>query len=109
MEGREHAKGDYTLNGEASAMDADLEVCSNDFVASFKPRPAIRARAVQKEVKPRVAIVGAGLAGLRCAQVLLDKGFNVTIFEARDHVGGRVRFFPMYTCRLQPSLTLGPH
>ncbi|OAX81790.1 hypothetical protein ACJ72_03868 [Emergomyces africanus] len=37
-----------------------------------------------------VGIVGAGLAGLRCADILLDRGFRVTILEARDRIGGRV-------------------
>ncbi|WPH02585.1 Hypothetical protein R9X50_00545000 [Acrodontium crateriforme] len=37
-----------------------------------------------------VAIVGAGFAGLRCADVLLKKGVKVSIFEARNRVGGRV-------------------
>lgn len=37
-----------------------------------------------------MGIVGAGLAGLRCADVLLDRGFRVTILEARDRIGGRV-------------------
>ncbi|KAK8214831.1 hypothetical protein M8818_002414 [Zalaria obscura] len=37
-----------------------------------------------------VGIVGAGFAGLRCADVLLAHGYKVTIFEARNRVGGRV-------------------
>ncbi|KAK5115339.1 hypothetical protein LTR62_001539 [Meristemomyces frigidus] len=37
-----------------------------------------------------VGVVGAGFAGLRCADVLLQRGFKVTILEARDRVGGRV-------------------
>ncbi|KAF2156454.1 FAD/NAD(P)-binding domain-containing protein [Myriangium duriaei CBS 260.36] len=37
-----------------------------------------------------VGIVGAGFAGLRCADVLLQHGHKVTIFEGRDRVGGRV-------------------
>lgn len=40
---------------------------------------------------PDVCVVGAGIAGLRCAAVLLEKGARVTIFEARDRIGGRVR------------------
>jgi hypothetical protein len=34
--------------------------------------------------------VGAGLAGLRCADILLSHGFRVTVIEGRDRVGGRV-------------------
>ncbi|PHH81062.1 hypothetical protein CDD80_3344 [Ophiocordyceps camponoti-rufipedis] len=41
-------------------------------------------------VKPHVAIVGAGLSGLRCAQVLQQHGFRVTILEGRDRIGGRM-------------------
>ena len=38
-----------------------------------------------------VIIVGAGLAGLVCARVLERAGIAVTIYEASDGVGGRVR------------------
>ena len=37
-----------------------------------------------------VGVVGAGASGLRCADVLLKNGFQVTILEARDRIGGRV-------------------
>ncbi|KAE8450409.1 hypothetical protein EG329_006484 [Mollisiaceae sp. DMI_Dod_QoI] len=39
---------------------------------------------------PHVGIVGAGISGLRCAEVLLKHGFRVTILEARDRIGGRI-------------------
>ncbi|KAK0613357.1 hypothetical protein B0T14DRAFT_485006 [Immersiella caudata] len=42
------------------------------------------------EPKPHVCIVGAGISGLRCADVLLSHGFQVTILEARDRIGGRI-------------------
>ncbi|KAK4219659.1 putative peroxisomal N(1)-acetyl-spermine/spermidine oxidase [Rhypophila decipiens] len=40
--------------------------------------------------KPHIGVVGAGLAGLRGADVLLSHGFRVTILEARNRVGGRM-------------------
>ena len=39
----------------------------------------------------KVIIVGAGLAGLTCAKVLYEKGAEVSVLEASDGVGGRVR------------------
>jgi 15-cis-phytoene desaturase len=38
----------------------------------------------------RVAIAGAGLAGLACAKYLCDAGHTPVIFEARDVLGGKV-------------------
>lgn len=37
-----------------------------------------------------MGVVGAGFAGLRCADVLLASGFRVTILEARNRLGGRI-------------------
>lgn len=39
---------------------------------------------------PHVAIIGAGISGLRCADLLLTADVQVTVFEARDRIGGRV-------------------
>lgn len=38
---------------------------------------------------PRVLVVGAGLAGLRCAELLQRSGVGVELHEASDRVGGR--------------------
>lgn len=38
----------------------------------------------------RVAVIGAGLAGLTAARTLVDAGFEVIVIEARDRVGGRI-------------------
>jgi protoporphyrinogen/coproporphyrinogen III oxidase len=42
------------------------------------------------DTKGTVAVVGAGLAGLSAAYRLQQQGFDVTVFEERDRVGGRV-------------------
>ncbi len=39
---------------------------------------------------PRACIIGAGFAGLACAHELALKGWDVTVVEAKDRVGGRV-------------------
>lgn len=38
-----------------------------------------------------VIVVGAGLAGLRCASVLAQSGLDVVVLDAADEVGGRQR------------------
>jgi len=45
---------------------------------------------VLKQRPPHVCIIGAGVSGLRAADVLIAHGANVTIYEARNRVGGRV-------------------
>src|SRR5688500_1046053 len=44
----------------------------------------------QRKGKPKIAIIGAGLAGLTAAHELRKRGINTTIYEANNRVGGRV-------------------
>jgi monoamine oxidase len=39
---------------------------------------------------PRIAVIGAGLSGLTAAYRLMQKGYDVIVYEARSRVGGRV-------------------
>jgi monoamine oxidase len=48
------------------------------------PKPAI-------DFKGKVAVIGAGAAGLYAAQYLIAKGINVKVYEASDRIGGRIR------------------
>lgn len=46
----------------------------------------------KKKNDKRVAIIGSGPAGITIAFMLSAKGYNVTIFEAHDHIGGVMRY-----------------
>ena len=46
----------------------------------------------------RVVVIGAGFAGLACAEQLSSGGHEVIVLEARDRVGGRV-----WSQRLDPG------
>jgi monoamine oxidase len=47
--------------------------------------------AMRQKVEKRVLVVGAGLAGLACADELAAAGYDVTVVDARSRVGGRVQ------------------
>src|SRR3954468_19243948 len=42
----------------------------------------------------RVAVLGGGVAGLTAAHELAERGFAVTVYEARDRLGGKARSLP---------------
>lgn len=52
-----------------------------------------RLGAAPEPPKPgkRVLVIGAGYAGLACADELAYAGYQVTVVEARDRIGGRVK------------------
>ncbi|WP_367289552.1 FAD-dependent oxidoreductase [Laspinema palackyanum] len=39
---------------------------------------------------PKVLVIGAGIAGLAAARELQGQGFQVTVLEGRDRIGGRI-------------------
>jgi len=48
------------------------------------------ATAVANPEKTQVVVVGAGIAGLAAAKDLQESGYEVTVLEARDRIGGRI-------------------
>lgn len=64
----------------------------NESALDRNPATEIPARIVPAGRVPHICVVGAGVAGLRCADVLARQGFKVTVLEARDRIGGRVGF-----------------
>lgn len=51
-------------------------------------------------LKPKVAIIGAGIAGLSCANHLAENTISATVFEKSKGVGGRTS-----TRRVEPNLS----
>ena len=51
-------------------------------------------------LKPKIAIIGAGIAGLSCANHLAEKDIHATVFEKSKGVGGRTS-----TRRVDPNLS----
>src|SRR5206468_3292869 len=51
------------------------------------------ASVARRGERRRVLVIGAGLAGLSCAYELNEAGYDVTVVEARDRIGGRVLSF----------------
>lgn len=56
--------------------------------ATMLGRFAAPARAARGD-RPRVAVIGAGLAGLTCAYRLQQAGLSADVYEASSRVGGR--------------------
>ena len=47
------------------------------------------AKAAYGATPPRIAVIGAGLAGLTCAYRLKQAGLSADVYEASDRIGGR--------------------
>lgn len=56
--------------------------------------PAVLSLASCNKNEEHIAIIGAGIAGLNAAYQLQKHGIKATVYEASDHIGGR-----MYTIR----------
>lgn len=54
------------------------------------PQPRVR-RAYRQEAPLRVAVVGAGVAGMSAAAEAASAGHDVSVFEKADRIGGQLR------------------
>ena len=64
---------------------------------SFSPDCQDLVKRKNKQMQLRVAVVGGGFGGLMAARWLGQSGFDVTVFEARNQVGGRVLSNPTFS------------
>ena len=72
--------------GEATAVDAPGTVVGAR-ESGVRAALELQARATAGE---RVAVIGAGIAGLTAARRLADAGLDVIVYEARERIGGRI-------------------
>jgi len=71
--------------------DLQRFVAEKEYTAKIKSFPEI------KKNKMKVAVIGSGPAGLSCAAELAIQGFEVTIFEKRERLGGVLTYgIPTY-------------
>ena len=74
--------------GAAAAGAAGVVAACADPERSLAPFTG-SPNAAKAPVPDRVAIIGAGLAGLTCAYRLRQRGIDVTVYEANTRLGGR--------------------
>ena len=70
--------------------ELELPLKSSDHDATSKRRKS-RAKSEGEAAMEKVAVIGAGPAGLTAAYELAKKGYPVTVFEASSHAGGMLR------------------
>lgn len=67
---------------------AETVNCNDDHSKSFDDKPNSDSFGTDSLTKKFVAVIGSGPASLACAGDLLDQGFQVTIFEKENVLGG---------------------
>ena len=73
-------------------MNKILTLILTSNIASFTAAESLNERRKPELITnsaPSVIIIGAGMSGASAANALVAKGYNVTIVEARDRIGGR--------------------
>jgi len=70
---------DFLFRNKVASCLVNPRACNETFY------PKVRALHAK-----RVAVVGAGAAGLACALAAFERGHRVTLYEAQNHIGGQL-------------------
>ncbi|EDM24279.1 glutamate synthase subunit beta [Caminibacter mediatlanticus] len=76
-----------TPHGSVTIGALEVYISEKGFEEGFKPYYG-----EDKEKKGKVAVIGAGPAGLSCATFLLREGVNVDIYDKHDRPGGLLMY-----------------
>jgi glutamate synthase (NADPH/NADH) small chain len=106
----------------APVQVSDIEnYISRYYLEQFQPE-----RPVKPHNATRIAIIGSGPAGLTVAFIMASQGFDVTLFESEEHIGGVLRYgIPAFRLpkdlleriremllnlgvKIRPNMTIGP-
>ena len=80
-------EGNCVLGNKGSPVQiSNIENYISDYYLNIKkPKPI-------KDPNKKIAIIGSGPAGITIAFLLSSKGYDITIFEAHDKIGGVLRY-----------------
>ena len=68
-----------------------MRLIAEEYIEYLETAPAL-----PKPKKDKVAVIGGGPGGLMCAYELAKKGYQPTIFERKQELGGALRYIPRY-------------
>jgi monoamine oxidase len=79
-----------TKSVRATRATADISLLESERQFSVAAQPSTLRKRPRSKPKRKIAVIGAGLAGLCAAYELQGLGYEIVVYEARDRVGGRV-------------------
>jgi len=71
-------------------LKATMAASAGLLISSF---PVSAINRMGRDSKKRIVVIGGGFSGLACARELKAAGYDVTVLEARNRIGGRVLSF----------------
>lgn len=83
----------YTWIGQPNVLDQFIERRFGGYrheVVAPDPAQPLAWASRDGATRPRVAVIGSGIAGLRAASLLAQRGLSVQVFEKNEYMGGKI-------------------